>query len=262
MKPMSLPRSPERRDKHFSALRIENITKSFMAGGKTLPVLADISLSAKKGQVISILGKSGCGKSTLLNLATKLERPDSGKIVVNGSIGYLPQGETLLPWRTVMENILLPIEIQGGNIEVSLLKGKKMLLEAGLDSFKHAYPDVLSGGMKQRVCLIRTMLQDPDILLLDEPFSAIDFDSRMQLGQAVRDYVLANKKIAILVTHNIDEAISLADRFMIMRGRPAHITHEEEINIPEKDRNPLVIKGNSEYHHLFKTAWHNLKDSL
>ncbi len=162
-------------------IQVRGISKSFNLDGKTLPVLSYISFDINGGEIVSIVGKSGSGKTTLLNIIAGLEKPDSGSVSVSGKIGYVPQKDLLLPWRTLMRNILLPIEIKKkvGNEDIS--KAGKLVKEIGLDGFEKAFPHEISGGMKQKVSLVRAMIQDPDIILFDEPFSAIDFDSRLRL---------------------------------------------------------------------------------
>ena len=239
---------------------IEKVSKSFSVNGACLPVLQDISFSAKEGTVISILGKSGIGKTTLLNIISKLELPSAGRVETSGVVGYVPQRDLLLPWRSVLRNILLPTEIKRKVGQKEIAQAEKLLRQAGLWEFRNAYPSEISGGMCQRVSLARTFMQNPDIILFDEPFAAIDFDTRLKLGREVRSQIVSQKKIGIFVTHNIEEAISMGDTILILAGRPALIVHQEEVRIAEQFRDPASIRKTQDFQSHFDTLWHLLSN--
>ncbi|MFZ5806816.1 MAG: ABC transporter ATP-binding protein [Verrucomicrobiota bacterium] len=259
---MSLPASPngpslliKTQQPKNAWIQAENISKEFFSDGKALRVLDAISLEVKSGQMISIVGKSGSGKSTLLNILSGLDQPSGGKTSVNGSLSYVPQKDLLLPWRTIIENILLPVEIQKGDIKTSAEKARDLMQKNGILPFKHMYPAEISGGMRQKVSLIRALLQDSDIVLFDEPFSAIDFDARLQLGKEIRSYIISSQKAAIFVTHNIEEAIAVSDQLYVLSPRPAKILHHAHIDIPESYRDPVNVRKSKNFQELFEHIW-------
>ncbi len=236
-------------------VKVDSISKDFLSNGYHLKVLEDISLSVEPSEVVAIVGQSGTGKTTLLNIISGLEKPSSGYVYTDGSIGYIPQKDMLLPWRTVIENLLLPIEIKNGDIRQSALKAKKLLDKNNLGRFSRSYPSEISGGMKQKISLIRTLLLDPDIILFDEPFSAIDFNARLQLIKEMRTYLTSNNKAAIFVTHNIEEAISIADKLIVLSNSPAKIAYQTKIDIPNSLRDPVNIRKSKNFQELFEKIW-------
>lgn len=237
----------------MNALSVKNLTKTFEKDGKELAVLSDISFSAEPGQVLAILGKSGSGKTTLLNIISKLEAPSSGLVEYTGGVSYTPQKDLLLPWRNTLSNISLPFEIK--KTEANEPKIEALLSELDLQEFKSAYPQELSGGMRQKVSLIRSLAQDNPLYIFDESLSAIDFDSRLKLVKKIRNFLVENKKIGIFVTHNIEEAISIADKITVFSPRPARIIHQTDINISEESRDPVSIRKNPEFQSQFDTLW-------
>lgn len=236
-------------------IKVDKISKNFSSGKTNLPVLEDISFELDKKEIISIVGKTGCGKTTLLNIICGLLKPNEGKVFVDGNLGYVPQNDLLLPWRNILENILLPVEIKKSFDEEIISQSKNFLRRFDLKEFANSYPSEISGGMRQKVSLIRTFIQNPDIVLLDEPFSAIDFNSRLQLVEQLRDYILSSGKSAIFVTHNIEEAISISDKIIVLGSRPAKILYQEKINIPEENRKPADIRKTKEFDDLFEKIW-------
>lgn len=221
-------------------------------------MLENISFTATEGSIVSILGKSGIGKTTLLNIVSRLELPNSGRVDVSGVIGYVPQRDLLLPWRTILRNVLLPIEIKRKVENEDIVEAENLLRQAGLEKFKNSFPSEISGGMRQRVSLIRTFMQNPDTILFDEPFAAIDFDTRLKLGREVRSRIVSQGKIGIFVTHNIEEAISMGDKILVLAGRPAHVVHEKEIKIDEQFRDPVNIRKTKDFQNHFDALWHLL----
>lgn len=236
-------------------LKVERVSKNFLSDRTNLPVLEDISFELDKKEIISIVGKTGCGKTTLLNIVCGLLKPDEGRVFVDGILGYVPQKDLLLPWRNILENILLPVEIKRTFDEEIISQSKNFLKQFELKEFGNSYPSEISGGMRQKVSLIRTFIQNPDIILLDEPFSAIDFNSRLQLVEQLRNYILSSGKSAIFVTHNIEEAISICDRIIVLGSRPTKILYQEKINIPEENRKPADIRKTKEFDDLFEKIW-------
>lgn len=236
-------------------VRVENISKSFRTDGNALPVIDSVSLAAEQGQIVAILGRSGSGKTTLLNIISKLETPNFGQVEINGKIGYVPQKDLLLPWRTVIRNVLLPIEIERKVTEADTRKANQLLKQEGLERFAQSFPGEISGGMRQKVSLIRTLIQNPDIILFDEPFSAIDFDTRLRLVREVRSHIKKTNKIGVFVTHNIEEAIAIADKVILISGKPACIVYENEVVIEEELRDPIKIRTAKDFQKNFDTIW-------
>lgn len=173
-----------------------------------LEVLKDMNFSLEEEEILTLLGPSGCGKSTILNILTNLLKPTKGEVIVNGNIGYMFQKDNLLEWRNIIDNITIGLEIQHKKTPEALENVENLLKTYGLWDFKNMYPKELSGGMRQRVALIRTLSVNPDILLLDEPFSALDYQTRLLVSDDVYKIIRNEKKSAILVTHDISEALS------------------------------------------------------
>jgi len=239
----------------IASIAAENISKQFSTNGGALPVLEKISLEVKAGQILAVVGKSGAGKSTLLNIISGLEKPTGGKVSVVGSVGYVPQKDLLLPWRTVLGNILLPAEICKSDLKKAVVNARSLLVKNGLADFEKSYPTEISGGMKQKVSLIRTLLQDSDIVLFDEPFSAIDFDARLQLVKEIRSYIISAQKAAVFVTHNIEEAIAVSDKLVVFSERPAKVIYQTDIDIPNEYRDPVNVRKSKDFQELFGRIW-------
>ncbi|HFT4672736.1 TPA: ABC transporter ATP-binding protein [Clostridioides difficile] len=187
-------------------VEVKNINMNFYTKEGELEVLKDVNFNLKEGEILTLLGPSGSGKSTILNILTNLLKPTSGDIKITGNIGYMFQKDNLLEWRNIMDNITIGLEIQGKKDKKSLDRVESLLKTYGLWDFRSMYPKELSGGMRQRVALIRTLSVNPDILLLDEPFSALDYQTRLLVCDDVYSIIKNENKSAILVTHDIGEA--------------------------------------------------------
>ncbi len=215
-----------------------------------------LSFTVEEGEFVAIIGPSGCGKSTLLSLAAGLLSPSEGKVVRRGSVGYMLQRDELFAWRTVERNILLPLEI-GKKLTPAMREEARALAEKyGLKDFLGSYPTELSGGMRQRAALIRTLAAAPDILLLDEPFSALDYQTRLNVTKDVANIIRRENKTALLITHDISEAISLADRVIVLTGRPARVAHVHTLDFGEND--PLKRRENKQFSVWFELLWKEL----
>lgn len=190
-------------------VKVTDLSQTFYTKEGELEVLKDINFSLNEGQILTLLGPSGSGKSTILNILTKLLKPTSGDVVINGNIGYMFQKDHLLEWRNIMDNITIGLEIQNNKTKESIEQVEKLLKTYGLWEYRYMYPKELSGGMRQRVALIRTLAVNPDILLLDEPFSALDYQTRLLVSDDVFKIIKNENKSAILVTHDISEALSI-----------------------------------------------------
>ena len=249
-------------------LDIEHLSYSYHSlEGETL-ALSDISFQVSEGDFLAIVGPSGCGKSTLLSLIAGLLKPDSGKIHINGAvasnsdinIGYMLQKDHLLDWRTTIKNVSLGLEIRKKYSDESFVMINHMLETYGLMAFKNAKPKELSGGMRQRAALIRTLLLQPDILLLDEPFSALDYQTRLEVSDDICNIIRDEKKTAILITHDIAEAISIADRVIVLTNRPATIKASVDIHLTTTDKSPLHARSAPEFSEYFNLIWKELTE--
>ena len=188
-------------------VKVTNLCKNFYTKEGELEVLKDLSFTINQGEIISLLGPSGSGKSTILNILTNLVEPTSGNVIVNGNVRYMFQKDHLLEWRNIMDNITIGLEIQKNKDPKAIKRVETLLKTYGLWEFRNMYPKELSGGMRQRVALIRTLAVDPDILLLDEPFSALDYQTRLLVSDDVYKIIKNENKSSILVTHDISEAL-------------------------------------------------------
>ncbi|MCL2255034.1 MAG: ABC transporter ATP-binding protein [Lachnospiraceae bacterium] len=225
--------------------------------GETI-ALSHIDFFVKEGEFLAIVGPSGCGKSTLLSIIAKLIEPELGAInLVNKAtkIGYMLQHDNLLEWRTIYKNVLLGPEINRTLTSEKEEYALKLLNDYGLYRFRNMKPAELSGGMKQRAALIRTMMMDPELLLLDEPFSALDYQTRLLVSADIGDIIKQSKKTAILVTHDLSEAISLADRIIVLSNRPATIKKILEIKLTKLEEGPLAARNAPEFKDYFTQLW-------
>lgn len=231
-----------------------------------VPALTDISFSLAKGEFAAIVGPSGCGKSTLLSLIAGLLTPEKGSVKINGkqiresttNVGYMLQHDELFEWRTVYNNVILGLEVQHMLTARTRAKAQELLDCYGLKQFETARPSALSGGMRQRAALIRTLVLDPDILLLDEPFSALDYQTRLNVGDDIGQIIRHEKKSAILVTHDLSEAISLADRVIVLSERPASIKQTIPLIFDSTCTTPLERRNAPEFKTYFNLIWKEL----
>ncbi len=218
----------------MSQIEVNNVGKHFGSGNRTTVALSDINLTIAKGSFVSLCGPSGCGKSTLLSLILGLEDPSVGDIRVNGhpvrgpdrSIGTVFQDANLMPWRTVLSNILYPVELRRLKRDDFIHRARELLDLTGLTIFADHYPSELSGGMRQRVAICRSLILDPDILLMDEPFSALDALTRDEMSEELQRVWSLHGKTVVFVTHSIREAVFLSDRVVVMGISPGRLTEE------------------------------------
>lgn len=247
-------------------LQLHNITYSYHSLAGEIPALSDISFDVKQGEFLAVVGPSGCGKSTLLSIIARLLTPEGGTIVFqnpNGSLdypktGYMLQHDHLLEWRTIFKNVTLGLEITRQETVENLAYANKLLADYDLYKFKDKHPGELSGGMRQRAALIRTLVLNPDILLLDEPFSALDYQTRLSVSGDIGNIIRTTGKTAILITHDLSEAISLADRVIILSARPATVKKEVSIRLTKPDDTPLAARSAPEFQHYFNLLWKEL----
>ena len=238
-------------------LRFDNVSMHYHTKQGETVALQEVNFSVSEGEFVAIIGPSGCGKTTLLSLAAGLLSPTKGKVLSGGySFGYMLQKDELFPWRTIEKNIFLPLEIKGTNTPENRKRALALAEKYGLGQFLKSYPTALSGGMRQRAALIRTLSVNPDILLLDEPFSALDYQTRLSVCDDVYKIIREERKTALLITHDISEAISVADKIFVLSHRPAHIVAEHILDFP--DGKPLKRRENKLFSHWFEILWKEL----
>ena len=245
-------------------LEFKNVSLTYHTkAGETLAV-KDLDFTVREGEFMAVIGPSGCGKTTVLSLAAGLLKPSSGEITVRGKparesagkFGYMLQKDELFPWRNIEKNIVLPLEISKKNTSENRKKALSLAKKYGLGEFLSYYPDQLSGGMRQRAALIRTLAPDPEILLLDEPFSALDYQTRLSVCNDVYNIIRSEKKTAILVTHDISEAISVADRILVLSARPARVVAAHKLGFGSTV--PLKRRESPQFSGWFETLWREL----
>ncbi|WP_331463344.1 ABC transporter ATP-binding protein [Anaerosacchariphilus polymeriproducens] len=250
----------------MAVLDVNRIQKKYQAENGEITALKYIDFSVEKGEFISIVGPSGCGKSTLLSIIAGLMKPTSGEIVVNGEkiegisnrIGYMLQKDNLLEWRTIYNNVVLGIEIQNNLTSENKQRVNQLLKTYELYDFKEKYPSQLSGGMRQRVALIRTLAINPDILLLDEAFSALDYQTRLTVTNDIYQILKQERVTTLMVTHDIPEGISMADRVVILSYRPAVIKDIIPIEFGLENRTPLNCRKTPKFSEYFDCIWKEL----
>lgn len=230
-------------------------------GGETL-ALSDIDFSVYPEEFLAIVGPSGCGKSTLLSILSGLLKPEKGERLASDlTIGYMLQRDHLFEWRSIWKNVTLGLEIQKRLNAETKVYARSLLKEYGLLPFADSYPSELSGGMRQRAALIRTLVLKPDLLLLDEPFSALDYQTRLNVSNDIGQILRHSKKTAILVTHDLSEAISLADRVITLSSRPATISNIVPIQFKLDEDTPLHRRNAPEFKQYFNLLWKELNQS-
>ena len=247
-----------------NVLEVKKLKKIYHEKNNETLALDDISFNIKDKEYISIVGSSGCGKSTLLSILANLEEKSSGEIkfnVDNPKIGYMLQQDALLEWKTVLENCLLGLEITKKLNKTSKENVLSLLKKYGLKDFINSYPNSLSGGMRQRVALIRTLAINPDILLLDEPFSSLDYQTRLNLSNDLYNIIKNEHKTAIMVTHDIAEAISMSDRIILLSKRPAIIKNIYNIELENKS-NPIENRKDKNFVKYYEMIWKELDNHV
>lgn len=249
-------------------LELKDICLSYHNLDGETAALDHISFQVNKGEFLSIIGPSGCGKSTLLSFMAGLLKSEEGQMIFydeNGRsfqprIGYMLQKDHLFPWRTVFRNLTLGLEINHQLTEENLQLLDEMLVKYELSKFKDKYPHELSGGMRQRAALIRTLAIKPEILLLDEPFSALDYQTRLNVSNDIYSIIKSEGKTAVMVTHDLSEAISLSERIVILSSRPAHVKKIVTLNFSLKKHSPLLVRNAPEFKDYFNLLWKELNE--
>lgn len=247
-------------------LKIKEVTKKYQAKNGELEAIKNISLDVKQGEFISIIGPSGCGKSTLLSIIAGLEEKTSGEIWVEDNkidgisdkIGYMLQKDSLLGWRTIYNNVLFGLEVSGKKNEENKAYVDMLLKKYNLYEFKDKLPSQLSGGMRQRASLIRTLAVKPKILLLDEAFSALDYQTRLMVTKDVYDILKNENMTMLMVTHDISEAISMGDRVVVLTNRPTTVKCIHTIDFEMEPRDPLNCRKSPKFSEYFDLLWKEL----
>jgi ABC-type nitrate/sulfonate/bicarbonate transport system ATPase subunit len=229
-------------------LTLENLSKTFVTSRDSFTALLPVDLSIPAGRFASLIGPSGCGKSTIFNMIAGLETPTTGRILIDGSdatgfignVGYMLQKDLLLPWRTVVDNVALGLEIRGTPLAEARRRALPLLQNYGLAGFEMQYPSVLSGGMRQRAALLRTLLVDRDIVLLDEPFGALDAQTKSQMQDWLLQIFSEFGRTVVFVTHDVEEAVYLSDEIHVMTSRPGRIVETLPIDLPRPRARSIV----------------------
>jgi NitT/TauT family transport system ATP-binding protein len=241
-------------------VELNNISLSYHSLNGETKAISNLSFQIQRGEFVCIVGPSGCGKSSILSMLAGLIEPSSGEFQIHtqAGIGYMLQKDYLLEWRTIYSNACLGLEIQNKLSPENLANVERMLKLYGLADFKYHHPSQLSGGMRQRAALVRTLAIHPELLLLDEPFSALDYQTRLSVADEIGTIIRKEKKTAILVTHDISEAVALADRVIVLTKRPATVKSIHEINLGISDRTPMKSRECPEFKDYFNTIWKEL----
>ena len=249
-------------------LEVKDLSYSYHSMDGETKALSNISFSVSAGEFLAVVGPSGCGKSTLLSLICGLLKASEGSVLIDGKpmetgdsrIGYMLQKDHLFEWRTIFSNACLGLEIQRNLDEEGRERVRRLLETYGLEDFVDARPSELSGGMRQRAALIRTLALEPDILLLDEPFSALDYQTRLAVCDDISTIIREQKKTAILVTHDLSEAVSVADRILILTKRPGRVKDTITIRFPDNAGSPLLRRNCPEFSSYFNDVWKVLRE--
>lgn len=239
-------------------LKVKNISKKYQAENGEVEALKDVSFSINEGEFVSLIGPSGCGKSTILSIIAGLEDKNSGDIEIDGEIGYMLQKDSLLEWLTIYKNVLFGLELRKAKTAENVKYVDNLLKKYHLYEFKDKYPNQLSGGMRQRAALIRTLAIKPKILLLDEAFSALDYQTRIMVTKDIYDILRKEHMTALIVTHDISEAISMSDRVIVLSNRPARVKEIHTIDFEMENRTPLNCRESPKFSKYFDTIWKGL----
>lgn len=252
----------------MTAISFVHVDQKYMTQSGETTALQNVSFDIPEGELVGLVGPSGCGKSTILSLIAGLLRPTRGQVHVFGEAverpcttrGYMFQQDNLLPWRTIEANVLLGPEVAGTLTAAKRAAALHLLAEMGLEGTAHKYPHQLSGGMRQRVALVRTLVADPQIILLDEPFSALDYQIKLQLEDLIATTLHQRQLTGVLVTHDLGEAIAMCDRVLVMATKPGRI--KRTVTVPDEIRalSPLEARESADFHSLFRSIWGDLQD--
>jgi NitT/TauT family transport system ATP-binding protein len=259
------------RSSDLKRIDVRGLSKSFQLSGVTIEAVRDVSFSVRRGEFVALLGPSGSGKSTVLNMIATLIKPTSGQVVIDGvpviagkatpGVGYVFQRDTLFPWRTVAENIGYGLQLAGVADAERKERIAACVAQAGLSGFENAYPSALSGGMRQRAALMRTLVVEPQILLMDEPFGALDTHTKIDMHQVLLQIWEREQQTVLFVTHDLGEALTLADRIILFSARPGQIKDMFEVDFA-RPRDAVKVREAPRYAELFQHVWHSLGEEF
>jgi NitT/TauT family transport system ATP-binding protein len=266
-----MPSTPPEAAAARCRIEIDKLRKGFFANGREVVAVDDASFRINDGEFVALLGPSGCGKSTILNMVATLIPPTGGDIRVDGApvvfgrpirqVGYVFQKDTLFPWRTVEDNIGYALELAGVPAAERKVKVAEAIHQAGLDGFARFYPSSLSGGMRQRVSLMRTLISQPEILLMDEPFGALDTHTKLDMHSVLLELWERQRQTVLFVTHDLGEALTLADRIILMSARPGRVKQDFKVDFP-RPRDAVTLRETRQYAELFSRIWHSLGEEF
>jgi NitT/TauT family transport system ATP-binding protein len=266
-----MPVAPLHRAPDARRIDVRGLSKSFQLAGAAIEAVRDISFSVRRGEFVALLGPSGSGKSTILNMIATLIKPSSGQILIDGApvvagkatpdVGYVFQRDTLFPWRTVADNIGYGLQLSGVPDAERRARIAACVAQAGLQGFEQAYPSALSGGMRQRAALMRTLVVEPQILLMDEPFGALDTHTKIDMHDVLLRIWEREQQTVLFVTHDLGEALTLADRIILFSARPGMIKDMFEVDFA-RPRDAVKVRETPRYAELFQHIWHSLGEEF
>ena len=262
---------PPFRAQDIERIDVRKLNKTFQLAGTAIEAVRDVSFGVRRGEFVALLGPSGSGKSTILNMIATLVRPSSGEILIDGkpivvgkatpSVGYVFQRDTLFPWRTVADNIGYGLQLAGVPEAERQVRVAASVVQAGLKGFEHAYPSALSGGMRQRAALMRTLVVEPQVLLMDEPFGALDTHTKIDMHQVLLRIWEREQQTVLFVTHDLGEALTLADRIILLSARPGQVKDMFEVDFA-RPRDAVRVRETPRYAELFQHIWHSLGEEF
>jgi NitT/TauT family transport system ATP-binding protein len=262
---------PLRRSPDLPRIDVRGLCKSFQLAGTAIEAVRDVSFSVRRGEFVALLGPSGSGKSTVLNMIATLVKPSSGQILIDGTpvvpgqatpnVGYVFQRDTLFPWRNVADNIGYGLQLAGVPDKERKERIAVCVAQAGLKGFEQAYPSALSGGMRQRVALMRTLVVEPQVLLMDEPFGALDTHTKIDMHEVLLRIWDREQQTVLFVTHDLGEALTLADRIILFSARPGRIKDVFDVDFP-RPRDAVKVRETERYAELFQHIWHSLGEEF
>jgi NitT/TauT family transport system ATP-binding protein len=266
MSTIALHRPPD-----IARIDVRTLSKSFQLAGTVIEAVRDVSFSVRRGEFVALLGPSGSGKSTILNMIATLIKPSSGQILIDGApvvpgkatpdVGYIFQRDTLFPWRTVAGNIGYGLQLAGVSPAEQKERIAACVTQAGLKGFEDAYPSALSGGMRQRAALMRTLVVEPQVLLMDEPFGALDTHTKIDMHDVLLRIWEREQQTVLFVTHDLGEALTLADRIILFSARPGRIKDMFEVDFV-RPRDAVKVRETPRYAELFQHIWHSLGEEF
>ena len=266
LSPTTVPRTSD-----AERIDVRSLSKSFQLGGTAIEAVRDVSFTVRRGEFVALLGPSGSGKSTVLNMIATLVKPSSGKILIDGKpdiagnatpgVGYVFQRDTLFPWRTVADNIGYGLQLAGVKEAERKERVAACVAQAGLRGFEQAYPSALSGGMRQRAALMRTLVVEPQVLLMDEPFGALDTHTKIDMHDVLLRIWDREQQTVLFVTHDLGEALTLADRIILFSARPGQIKDMFEVDFA-RPRDAVKVRETPRYAELFQHIWHSLGEEF